>query len=49
MANRFDEYIICDNHGKSISMKCQTGFIYNALTTACENGQSILKICFVCQ
>ncbi|CAF3971945.1 unnamed protein product [Adineta steineri] len=36
--NRFDMYIICGNEGRSIPMRCQSGFIYNALTTACEKG-----------
>jgi hypothetical protein len=39
--DRFDAFIICGNDGKSILMKCQSGFIYNALTTACENGNNI--------
>jgi hypothetical protein len=33
-----DAYIICGDDNRSISMKCKSGFIYNALTTACENG-----------
>jgi len=36
VANKFDEYIICENNGKSIQMKCKPGFHYNALTTSCE-------------
>jgi hypothetical protein len=38
MPNHFDEFIICKDDGRSILMKCKSGFIYNALTTACENG-----------
>ncbi|CAF4504010.1 unnamed protein product [Rotaria sp. Silwood1] len=36
--NRFDEFIICKTDDRSISMKCKSGLIYNALTTACEKG-----------
>ncbi|CAF4146822.1 unnamed protein product, partial [Rotaria sordida] len=36
--NRFDEFIICKTDGRSISMKCKSGLIYNALTTGCEKG-----------
>jgi hypothetical protein len=46
MPNHFDEFIICGNHGGSILMKCKSGFIYNALTTACENG-NLGFFCFV--
>ncbi len=44
MENRFDEFLICGNDGRSIPMKCKSGFIYNALTTACENGNWFLNI-----
>jgi hypothetical protein len=36
VANKFDEFKICDKDGKSILMKCKPGFSYNALTTDCE-------------
>ena len=45
MANRFDGFIICGNNGESVAKKCQSGLIYNALTTTCENGnRSLLNI-----
>ncbi|CAF1621762.1 unnamed protein product [Adineta ricciae] len=34
----FDMYIICENDGQSVVRRCESGFIYNALTTACEKG-----------
>jgi len=37
-ANRFDAFIICGDNGTSVSMYCQSGFVYNALTTTCEHG-----------
>lgn len=37
-ANRFDAFIICGENGTSVSMYCQSGFVYNALTTTCERG-----------
>jgi hypothetical protein len=36
VANKFDEFIICGNHGKSTLMRCKPGFQYNALTTYCQ-------------
>ncbi len=36
VANKFDEFVICENNGKSTLMKCKPGFSYNALTTNCE-------------
>ncbi len=44
MVNRFDMYIICGNDGKSISKRCESGRIYNALTTACEKGNYFSNI-----
>lgn len=42
--NKSDEFIICREDGTDVAMKCKTGFIYNALTTACEKGKDL----FVC-
>ncbi|UJR13749.1 hypothetical protein I4U23_000759 [Adineta vaga] len=36
--NRIDMYIICGNDGEYIMKRCELGFMYNALTTACEKG-----------
>jgi hypothetical protein len=38
MPNHFDEFVICGDNGENTLMKCKSGFIYNALTTTCENG-----------
>jgi hypothetical protein len=40
-------YIICGNDGKSISKRCESGLIYNALTTACEKGNYFSNIYYL--
>jgi hypothetical protein len=37
--NQYDEFVICENHGKMTRMKCESGFSYNALTTTCEQSK----------
>jgi hypothetical protein len=39
LANTIDEFVICGNDDRSISMKCKAGSFYNALTTSCEKGK----------
>jgi len=41
VSNQPDAFIICGDNNKSSLRKCELGFIYNALTTACENGNII--------
>ena len=37
--DKSDEFLICEETGRIVRMKCKSGFIYNALTTSCENGK----------
>lgn len=53
VANKIDEFIVCENDGSSTSLKCKAGLIYNALTTGCESNKipntvaSLLGPCMV--
>ena len=42
VANKFDEFIVCEDDGTSTVNKCQPGLRYNAMTTKCEKRNFVL-------
>ena len=45
VANKLDEFVVCEDDGTSTVKKCQAGLRYNALSTKCEKRNSF-SACF---